>query len=306
MITNFAPKLCEMRFETYTEAVKYAYEHRAASEAAMRTGDRGYYGNSEWYGTKDYDHCQKLATSGWPEGRKKVQAMRVMMDRIMDSAHSARQECYYDVIGTGGFDIGTALTGVPECAIEWQDTQVMENRQVNSGKIIKFLVNCTVSAGVPSNVIETRGAVIGAMIDCLEHEGYSVEVETTYYCSQWLDSGGTGTFDIRIPIKAAGEYLQPDQMAFAMVSPSWLRRIGFSLCVQCGPIGKQASRSGGYGSPKEVDPEQLTEERVDLYFPMAHLYDTQWQSPESALPWIKQQLELFGIKLDLPEKGSKP
>jgi hypothetical protein len=38
---------------------------------------------------------------------------------------------------------------------------------------------------------------------------------------------------------------------------------------------------------------------------MAHLYDPQWQSVDAALPWLKTQLSMFGINLEMPTDISK-
>lgn len=298
MFTDFKQGFCGLRFETFTEAVKYADANKSASEAATRTGERGYT-DSNWSGSKTFEECVERCRKGFPKGRKQIETFKAFLDGKLESAHAARQEVYFDVVGSGGYDMGTVLTGVPECALEWVDTQVMEKRQSNQGKVIKFLVNLSASWSVSAEVLAMRGAVVGAMVDCLEHEGYSVEVETVVTCTHraYYDRSEGGYFDIRVPIKKAGQHMSLDQLASSLVNVAFFRRIGFVHIAKCGPIGYAAANGGSYGTPRDVDPDTLTAEQVDLYFPQAHGYEVQWNSKEAALEWITTQLKLFGINL---------
>jgi hypothetical protein len=179
----------------------------------------------------------------------------------------------------------------------------MDKRQSKQGKVIKFLVNITASCNVSAEVMAYRGAVVGALIDCLEHEGYSVEVETLNRVTTGYGSSG-GVVDIRVPVKSAGEHLQLDMLAFALVCPAFFRRMGFVHIAKCGPLGLDASKHA-YGYPDDVEPDQLTTEQVDLYFPRAYGTEAQWNSKEAAIAWIQDQLKLFGIDVKEAEGAPK-
>jgi hypothetical protein len=284
------PNEYRMDFDSYTEAVRFADEHKGKSPEATRIDGQGYT-RSGWSGTGTFAKAVELAGKGYPDGRKMIEKFKAQIDGKLIAAHAARQEVFYDVVGTGGWDIGTVLTGQPECALEWQDTHIMENRRQGSGKIIKFIVNNTVSWNVSTEVMARRGAAVGALIDCLEHEDYRVEVESVI-----TTGSGAEYVDIRVPLKRAQDHLQLDQLAFALVNASWLRRIGFVHIACAGPIGAKLA-SWSYGSPQDLDGEELNADQADLYFPCGYGGDRQWHSEATAIKWIQEQLALFGINL---------
>ncbi len=291
-VTANTAKLHRMEFDSFTEAVNWCDANKSASTAATQIDGKGYH-STGWSGTQSFEAAVNYAKSGYEKGRKEIEKFKAMIDQRLQSAHEARQEVVYDVVGSGGWDIGEVLTGVPECAIEWADTEIMERRQKGSGKIIKFLINGTVSWNVSTEVMARRGAACGALIDCLEHEGYRVEAESSFYVASY----GSAEVDIRIPIKKAHEHLQIDQLAFALTCPAWLRRFGFVCIAKSGTIGRQLADSGSYGRPTDHDGEDLNADQADLYFPCGYGAERQWLSNETAVKWIKEQLALFGITL---------
>ena len=226
---------------------------------------------SSWYADNGYEDALRLARNGWPEGRRSVEAIT---ERLNITGRVARPDIVFDVIGEGGFDIGLALAGIPECAMDWRDSDQMVAN--SNGPIVRMVVDISTSAGIGANVIKRRGAALLALVDALEAAGRRVEIEAVYFCSR-------RNYQITIMLKAAGDALQIDQIAFALAHPAFLRR----FCHMADP------RSNAYPAIQKSD--------ADIYLgPMAlyHGGAAFWNSEESSGAWIRNQLGQFGVALE--------
>jgi hypothetical protein len=269
-----------LTFEDFTDAIRAAesdIDTKIGSGASRREED------SHWAGTKDFPSAMRLATEGWPEGQDHVARFA---KRIDVSGRVTKPEIIYDVTGNGGFDMGRVLAGVPECAMEWAESeQILESKM--HGKIVHIGFNFCVSAGVSREIIERRGAVVLALCNALETAGRRVEITAQYGSAAAYGNG----FEIYIPLKAAGYQPQEDQLAFALVHGSMLRRIGFSLVPQCGANGRRESKRG-YGLPTDNP-------FGDIYIPGALYGNSDWSSDANAIKWMLRVLREQGVELDL-------
>lgn len=179
-------------------------------------------GGSSFCGTKDFPTTVELALKGWPSGAHMIGKVRLELDNFVRSVVNARVAEYrYDTTGID-FDMGRALEGESEC---WY-------REVDEGftisrPIVKIVTNLSLSASVSPKNIFLRGAAIVAAIDILESLGRSVEA--------WIGwtSGIPNThYEGRALIKAAGQPMDFDGMAFALANPGCYRRLTFALMGQ--------------------------------------------------------------------------
>ena len=107
-----------------------------------------------------------------------------------------------------------------------------------------------------------------SLIDKLEDAGMSCAITLCEYTDA---SQGKGKFLIEFPIKKAGQPLDIDRCAYAMVHPSMLRKICFAL-TETEPKA-EGGWSGGYGRPIEL-PYHMRHGCV--YFPNYEC-DVKWQ-----------------------------
>jgi hypothetical protein len=256
-------------FDNYTEFIEAADSKPDTFKHSSYFGRSGNY----WMGNdvSSYQDALNLARLGWTAGRNQVSAIA---EQINLAGHVRKPDIMFDVTGDGGFDMGKVISGEPESMMYFQDTEVEHTH----GKIIRMLVNTTISGGLDESVYRARGAAIVALVDCLESAGYRLDIAATF-CEESVHSDG-----VFVPIKKSDEHLQIDQVAFALAHPS------FPRCFAHQVIG-HGIRPG--------DPQWLiSKQEIDIYIPMMHLYEKQWQTPTSTAAWIKNYLKEYGVSLD--------
>ena len=97
--------------------------------------------------------------------------MEEIKDQITEELISIypKDEILWDVTGEQ-VDSGTFLTGEPECFMIF-------NKTVGEGLgIVNILCNAAASCGIPTELIENRGAALLSLIDVLEDLGFRVRV----------------------------------------------------------------------------------------------------------------------------------
>lgn len=206
------------RFDSFDAFVEQAISSKD-KWAASRTG------SEDFTGTKTFDDAVTLARNGWPDGTKKILALRASMDGAVRSLVNARASTYsYDMSGEF-VDVGRFLSGEPECfGIEVQDFGNI------SAPIVKIVANIGASGCVSTDALFMRGASIVAAIDILESLGRRVEV--------WMAKGSKHyskkQHEIYVMLKQANQPLNIDRVAFAIAHPATLRRFCFSVMEQNG------------------------------------------------------------------------
>lgn len=228
--------------------------------------------------TRSFEEALTLAREGWPEGRKQAERFIKHLDV---SGRIAKPEIIYDVIGNCGIDMGRYVMGDPECVMDMIDSSEESILNSEGGKIIHIVYNISASAGIDGSIMQRRGAATMALVDALESAGRRVEVtivdQNDYY--EW-----------RAIAKAPGCSMQIDQLAFAFVHPSMLRRFGFSITAQCGKEGLDATFKG-YG-------RVANRPFGDIFMPGMTYGDPAWETDASAIAWITQILREQGIELE--------
>lgn len=189
-----------------------------------------------------------------------------------------------DVTGLG-FDVGLALSGVPECWVTIQPSK--------DPKVVKILYDFGLSAGTSEERMIQRGIAVCALITCLETAGISTEItlvgtRTDVY-SHHNNYSYDGHYKIRfyIMFKKAGDYFDLDKFAWAMCDAKMYRALG------CNWIETKTDCRTYAWLP-------VPEEGYDMFFKMIHLQDTDFSSPESTKEWVIGKCREFGVEITNP------
>lgn len=236
--------------------------------------------DQDFTGTRDFKEAVDLATYGWPSERAAfVQTSNEAVNRIS----KARPAVGYDVAGMYPV-VPRYVGGDHECMVT-SDPHINAVRQ-----IIPLFVSCSFSAGVPATAIRNRGAAIGGLIDAIEDAGHSVRLNIFEHTS----AGGI-TDIAMVEIKAAGEPLDLDLLAFALCHPSTLRRLHFARQENLGHLfgGDFCSHfSFGYGMPMKGWKEEIMREPRSqvLFFDSLHPGDSKrFETIEKASATVLQE-----------------
>lgn len=269
--------LATLEFDSYTEALEYAFEHRQKARNASSYGAC----NSDviFSGTRTYEEAHKLATTGWKEGTNRVFAFREKLDV---TGEVEREVTMFDVYGEGGVDMGRYFAGDPECMISVRKVK----DKIKSPRQVKISVNVSCQADIDEETIFRRGAGVIALVAALEAAKVRVELEAVRINSGYMSSSSF----IRMPLKRANQSLQTDKVAFALCHRSSNRRIGFSLTKMAGAIGSNIAE-GGYGGESTYKP-------TDSHVFLGRLnHGTQFDNDAQTIAWIKAELVKCGVKL---------
>lgn len=275
-----------LSFENYTEAIDIAYKACDKFPKGKRNLDYGF----SFTHAYSVDHAYKMASEGWPEG---YQLFKAIADRIEVASHVMKPETFFDTTGDYGFDMGRVMSGEPENILNVYETEDISN----NGPIISIGVNVVASGVIESSVLIRRGAAILALIDALEQSGKRIELDALYYIGS-NNFRGIG-HKLIVPLKRPDFAAQPDQIAFALAHPAFMRIFMFSALALAGAHG-YSSAGSACGSFANRMPEPIN---YDLWIPAAIGWDAQWLDNDSAVAWITAQLAKFGVTLSETGKG---
>lgn len=245
--------------------------------------------DKEFYGTKCWEDTLTLAREGWHEGAERVQAIAKRLETSL--IHNiVREDVNYDVEGMS-FDVARYLTGEPEHWVRQEEsTMAMEGQ-----RHVKVVVNTAVSGGVERNVIETRGAVIAALVNLLEFAGHRVEL--------WVGRGVAMDYTRRTRpvyvtltrVKAYDQPLDIERVAFAVAHVAMARRINMAAHAHRLTAEDNATLGmhDGTGYPADLP----CDEETSLYMGKTGLWEEWTHNPASAERWILSQLQAQGVTL---------
>lgn len=265
----------DRRFNSFDDILTYA-EGPSAMPDTSRASRRQ--GEVSFFGTKDFASAIHQAKYGWPEGLRQIQKLADSIKTLVAAKATLKSDTFYSTSGAC-VDVGRYLSGEPEDMLEFEMTE-------SAGKkIFTVTLNVAASACVHADTLYNRGAAVIALVDLLEKAGYSCEIMAV----DPRERNGKLCV-VRVPVKVAGQHLDQDRLAFAVASPSFLRRLLFS----CNEREDMAvinefgfHNGGGYGMPSNL-PNSVTEAERGVYLPSLYGYcafDTQ----EGAVEWVIQE-----------------
>lgn len=193
----------------FTEQLPISYRNDRNSR-----GDAWERNSGVWAGTPDMDAAVKMARDGWPKGVDMAQ--EIVEHLTGDNAMQNRRK--HGVAG-GSVNVGRMLSGNP---------MHMRSRPKQPGKkIITFFVEGIMSAAIRADDAIIRAAVVAAMVDVLEMNGFSCEIVSI--CN--ARHGNRSAYQVATAVKAAGEPLNINDVIFALGHPSYLRRLVFATAA---------------------------------------------------------------------------
>jgi len=204
----------------------------------------------KWSGNVTVKEAVQLASYGWRKGRDQ-------MSKELDMAHNSTS---FERLPSFEYDVAGYMPNVPlyvaGCPAHMMSPLGGESAM---GKVVDIKVNISASYDNSPERLMRRGASILSLIDKLEDSGLSCNVITCEYTEA---SQGKGFFLIEFPIKKAGQPMDIDRCAYALVHPSMLRKLCFVACEQ--ELKAEKNWNYGYGLPRNVP---IHERQGCVYFP---------------------------------------
>jgi hypothetical protein len=257
----------------------------AFAASAKDRNNNALWGTEALLGATNVRTALAAARDGWQDGARRAMSL---MDAHVGSIHarSIRPEPALDLQGES-VDVGTYLSGDPECFIRWNETQDITDP---AGRVMTVMLNQDCSGGIGRDTFIARGAAALALVHILETAGFSVRVRVMA-CAQYR------TFNKRIAkVATLKESDQPSdyaRLAFWLAHPASFRVL---------------NRMGSYGTFGEWDRAYPCQEpasvRGDITIEHAHAENYNWHNPAKALSWIAKTLAAQGVEISLTPQAS--
>lgn len=189
--------------------------------------------NVAWFGTATFPEAVDLSRYGWPAGRTMMaDAIRVVMP-----ARDAAPVWRHDVAGAFP-DVARAAAGDPM-------SMLSPVRSARSARpVVRINYGRATLSDVPSKAIINRGAALLGIIDALEADGYSVELRLVFKSNEDSSGYSATAYHSAVTVKRAGDPLDLDRAAFALVNPAVLRRLAFAMRQQHAALAAWAGNMG--------------------------------------------------------------
>jgi len=191
-------------------------------------------GRADWSGTDDYPEALDLLEKGWSiEAQTLAKAVPIAQKTQMGA--SQRHKPVYSVVG-GQASVPRYLQGIP--------TNMIDRKAIPmKHKILVLNKSMTYAAKTNVERIRQEGIKTLRIIQTLEARGYRTKLFIVFSTTE-----GYETNAVRICIKRPEERLSLQKIAFPMVHPAMLRRIGFRW-LETAPNLKDSKYRWGYGTP---------------------------------------------------------
>lgn len=226
-------------FDSWSDFVEAARTRESQWEPTICSARR--VSSGQWDGAETFEEAIDYAENGWPKGREKMaEGLRCA------STISVYQSQQMDVAGAYPI-IPIALAGDP-CSMMDLGAQTIASRP-----IVRLRVDMAAPYTISGDAIINNGVAILSMVDAMEVAGYSVEISLT--CSARGKGKPTDHVDYTwsTVFKRAGEPMDVDRCAFALVNPAVMRRMYLALMDSHRAL-RQAGFGAEYGWPCRAKP----------------------------------------------------
>lgn len=287
MLTKIDGTKIVRRWECYSDFLADATNTKPPADAkSSREPSTGW--KDGWYGeeAETWEKGLRVASEGWAKAEEAIKRMGASILPKVGMTFS--QTVRMDIPAMGGMlDIGTFLSGDPECYITpTEDIRFTKG----SFKVTKVVMDYATSAGVSSDVMTRRGIAALVLCDVLERYGFPVEF--------WGVCGlarGSACMDYAVKLKGAGEWFDLKSLSFSIAHPAVFRRLTFAIMESENAEARRAmgvNTRGGYGSLRE---HPMCAE-ADVKVPNLMLGSTAaFASDANAVKWIRETLEKIGV-----------
>lgn len=169
-------------------------------------------------GTQSFEEAKNLLKFGWSEMAHKLNVKLQASKRISATDKTVRNT--YDVVGFQA-SVPRYLQGIPTNMINKK--QIMKKQPV-----VTIIKSIGYNAFVSKEEIQEQSIKALQIIQRIEESGIRVNLDIA-----WYRTSGKQNLLTRVRIKSANERLNISKMAFPLVHPSMLRRIGFAQTERC-------------------------------------------------------------------------
>lgn len=182
-----------------------------------------------------WDETLKMLEYGWPEGDKEIDLKVKSLEGMFQV--DAEIPCIdYDVTGDY-IDVGRYLEGIPE-VYGYFDTQEAKKDEIN------IIVNTTSSWNITQDQIYNKGAVIINLLDMLQKQYHTVNLQFIWYAQNNYSLYGekTGYICMKLNLDLHNTFSK-DAITFIVANTGYSRRCMFSLYE----IAANVPECGSYG-----------------------------------------------------------
>lgn len=238
-----------------------------------------------WKGGISYDKAMELSSGGWDGG-----AAAVAMAESVTASIAPELGIEMEMTEAGSaVEMGAFMAGEPE------DMITLTERNAER-KVVRVYVNMSVSGAVnPESMLE-RGALIMAVVNCLELTGTSTEIIAFDSARGLVDGDGKQRVGVAsVVIKRAGDCFNRQQAAFLTSHMASERHFFFRLWeLPADGHEKSVEDCVGrtLGEPCELPP---CYDRGDIYFP--EMLRAQPYAPGQLEQLCRDYLKALGVKL---------
>jgi hypothetical protein len=245
------------------------------SKGAGKLATQGVGRIQKWSLGMTYNDAVEMAASGgyWKEGAQNLQKLSANPVFNTDR-YTVTESLELDVMG-GAIDVGEYLNGAPDCFMR------IEEHTPNK-KVIRVALDTTSSGTVSAQSIVNRGRAVLAVVDILEAQGISVELNAVV-----SNADGTGADQHKIYmatcIKKADQQWCAATVAFPLTHPAYPRRLGFRFAESTpSEIATQITGDHSYGYPN-ILPESAGDIRISS---MSGGKEHEYSTPENAMATV--------------------
>jgi hypothetical protein len=251
---------------------------------------------TEWYSAIKFDRGDSGPwVGGWNNNREVYEAslssnkyaerINKVVSQLVGMVQASMFDTQLGMDVTGlGYDVGLALSGVPECWLTVQPS--------NEPRVVKILINIMVSAMVKPEQVMARGIGVCALVKCLEMSGVSTEI--------WVCAGNCPDVRPKTPkglqcfvkLKSTSDYFDLEKFSFAICDVGFCRKLMFSW---------QFQRSGAMGNSNLLGwNEDFSEETKDIFLERMYGKDPQFENIETTKAWVIEKCREFGVEISNP------
>lgn len=205
--------------------------------------------DAQWSGGLTMAQALAMARQGWPEGAEMAEAVA---ERLTVANPRVRRR--KPSMAGGAVSVGRMLAGDP--------AHMISRPKQPGSKMITVFVEAGCSGAIDADTLMVRAAIIIAIVDLMENNGYSCNIVATD-TSTWRSGGAV--YQLAVTLKAAGERLNLNDIAFALGHPAFLRKLSFGTQTTANEIRETWE---GLGNPSDAFNEDWPCAKNELYVPV--------------------------------------
>lgn len=205
-----------------------------------------------------WDKTIDLSSKGgyWQEGVNKIREDIFGFEQGMEMGNAPSLE----------LDVSGFAPSVPDFIIGNPCTMYNEEQEnslrIARKPIVKICVDTAATWIVSAEQMENRGIAIATLANYLESQGQRCEIWARGTVYSGHTSNTLCIWDVQV--KRSDSYWSPSEVAFALISPGFFRRLGFAYLETKDYMKHACTKYGGYGQTGKV-PTDL--DSWDIYFP---------------------------------------